>query len=144
MIDTMPIGYISSINDNVRRYFDKKWSVVVLSLNFNHYATILQTPIKYVIPSKYPEITMDFNFLVDSNIPFCEVEKHIQSYKNPILLSYKFVEVYSGKQIEKGKKCLTFSFTIGSQSKTLTNDEKEEFSTAIINHMSRQGYVLRQ
>lgn len=143
-IDSKPIGYISSLNEKIRQCFDKKWHIVMLTFNFTQFATVPQLPISYTIPSRFPEITMDFNFLVDLSVPYIDVEKHIQAFDNPILLNYKFVEVYSGKQIEKGKKCLTFSFTIGSQNRTLTNDEKEEFSKSIIDYMGLKGFILRQ
>ena len=143
-IDSDTIGYISNVGKSIKPYIDKKWNVIVVSINFDKFVSTQRVPILYAAPSKYPEITMDFNFLVNSSVPFSDVAKHIQSYENPILLAYKFVEIYKGKQIEDNKKCLTFSFTIGSKERTLTNDDKEEFASALIAHMESKGYLLRK
>ena len=58
------------------------------------------------------------------------------------MIDCKFVDLYEGKGIED-KKSLTFSFVIGSNEKTLSSNEIDNFRESLIDYANNIGYILR-
>lgn len=141
--DGTALGYLSALNPAVASRFDKKLAIVMLVIDFSAFAALAPQPVRYRVPSRFPEIPVDFNFLVDEGVRYETVSDRIRQFSDEVLKDWRFVEQYSGKQIPEGKKCLTFSFTIGSDSRTLTTEEKDAFSAKLLAHMQAAGYQLR-
>lgn len=138
------LGYISVVHPQIRKNIDKKLNIAILELNLSAVYKIEEKSIKYNEPLKYPEVNLDFSFLVDKDVLFKRVNKCISEYSNSVLIGYKFLYEYSGKELAENKKSLTFRFRIGSDKKTLSNEEIEYFKRDLLDYMERNGYSLRQ
>jgi len=98
---------------------------------------------RYTEPSKYPDVTLDYNFLVDKDVKFDSVDRDIKEFESAILMNSRFIDIYEGKGLPEGKKSMTFRFTIGSGDKTLSSEEIDDFSKSLLSHMESRGYILR-
>jgi phenylalanyl-tRNA synthetase beta chain len=137
------IGYISVIHPKIKQSIAKKLNIAVLEINREMLQTIEAPALKYKEPSKFPEVTLDYSFLVDNNTGYDEILNNIKAYKSDILLGSSFVTLYTGKGMPEGKKSMTFRFTIGSKEKTLSSEDINQFSKGIIDYMASVGYLLR-
>jgi phenylalanyl-tRNA synthetase beta chain len=138
------LGYLSVLHPKVKQNIDKKLNIAVLELNFTHIFNLKEQVIKYKDVSKYPEVSLDFSFLADRNTPYLEMDNHVAKFKHDLLLDYRYVTMYEGKNMPEGKKSLTFGFILGSKEKTLITEDINLFLNQLIKHMDQKGFVLRQ
>lgn len=136
-------GYLTVLHPNVRQHIDKKARIALLEIDFTDVFKSKPQEVTYKEISKFPEVTLDFTFLADKATPFEEVDNHVAAFKSEWLQDYTYVKIYEGKSLPEGKKSLTFEFTLGSNEKTLVNDDITQFLNQIIKHMEIKGYVLR-
>lgn len=141
--DGKMLGYLSVVNPLVNRNIDKKLSIALMELNMTLIQAINVQPIRYQEPSKYPEVVLDFNFLVDRSEPFANIESYIRTFKNSYFTGINFIDYYQGKGIPENQKSITFRINIGSREKTLTTEEINQFTQEFLSFMKEKGYGLR-
>lgn len=78
---------------------------------------------KYKALPKYPAMTRDLAMLVAADINSADIEKAMTKAAGQNLVKITLFDVYTGKQVEAGKKSLAFSLTFQSNDKTLTDAE---------------------
>ncbi len=137
------MGYITAIHPLIKKNIGKKLNVAVLEINRNVLQAIDSETINYKEPSKFPEVILDYSFLVDNGVAFDNLLADIREFKSDLLNSFEFVTIYTGKGLPEGKKSMTFRFVIGSNEKTLSGDEINAFSGSLIEYMNSKGYSLR-
>ena len=137
------MGYISVIHPMIKKNIGKKVNVAVLEINRDVLQAINSAPIKYKDLSKFPEVKLDYSFLVDNGVTFDKLLEDIGEFKSELLNSFEFVTIYTGKGLPEGKKSMTFRFVIGSSEKTLSSDDINAFANSIIDYMAAKDYVLR-
>lgn len=137
------MGYITAIHPLIKKNIGKKLNVAVLEINRNLLQAIDSETINYKEPSKFPEVILDYSFLVDNGVAFDNLLADIREFKSDLLNSFEFVTIYTGKGLPEGKKSMTFRFVIGSNEKTLSGDEINAFSGSLIEYMNSKGYSLR-
>ncbi|OPX44123.1 phenylalanine--tRNA ligase beta subunit [Ruminiclostridium hungatei] len=137
------MGYISVVHPMIKKNIGKKLNVAVLEINSEVLQAMAPEVIKYKDPSKFPEVVLDYSFLVDNAITFDKVGEDIAGFKSELLNSFSFVTLYNGKGLPEGKKSMTFRFIIGSAEKTLSSDEINAFANSLIDYMNSAGHTLR-
>lgn len=137
------MGYITAIHPLIKKNIGKKLNVAVLEINRNVLQAIDFETINYKEPSKFPEVILDYSFLVDNGVAFDNLLADIREFKSNLLNSFEFITIYTGKGLPEGKKSMTFRFIIGSNEKTLSGDEINAFSASLIEYMNSKGYSLR-
>ncbi|HAY34989.1 MAG TPA: phenylalanine--tRNA ligase subunit beta, partial [Ignavibacteria bacterium] len=70
-----------------------------------------------------PKVKRDLAVLINSDLPFKEVNDQILKSGKGLLSRLELFDIYSGEKIEKGKKSLAFSMEFSSEEKTLTDKE---------------------
>lgn len=138
-----PMGYISVVHPMLKKNIGKKLNIAVLEINREMLQAINGGVIKYKEPSKFPEVVLDYSFLVDNAVTFDKVKEDIAGFKSSLLNSYSFVTLYNGKGLPEGKKSMTFRFIIGSAEKTLSSDDINAFAGSLIDYMNSAGHTLR-
>ncbi|NTV89960.1 MAG: phenylalanine--tRNA ligase subunit beta, partial [Clostridiales bacterium] len=141
------LGYISALHPQIRQNLDKKLNIVFMEINMNTVYGIERKQIKFSEPSRYPGVTLDFNFLADKAVRFDTMTSDIEGFRsNPqssILTGFDFIDIYTGKGLPDDKKSMTFRFNIVSREKTLSSEEINEFSASLLKYMESKGYTLR-
>ena len=79
--------------------------------------------LKYKALPKYPATSRDLAMLVDVDVNAADIEKAMTKAAGQNLTQITLFDVYTGKQVEEGKKSLAFSLTFQSYYKTLTDAE---------------------
>lgn len=137
------MGYITIVHPLIKKNISKKLNIAVLEINRDALQAINSEVIKYREPSKFPEVVLDYSFLVDNGITFDKLKEDISAYKSDLLNGFEFVTIYTGKGLPEGKKSVTFRFVIGSNEKTLSSDDINAFSESFIDYMRAVDYPLR-
>ncbi len=94
--------------------------------------------------SKFPSIRRDLALVVDEAIEYQQVLDCIRSNAPKILQDILLFDVYTGTNIDSGRKSLALGLILQDSSQTLTDDEVEEAVSAILGGLQTEiGANLR-
>lgn len=97
-----------------------------------------------LILSDYQAVTRDFAFVVDVGVPTNDLTRAIASAEKRLLTDITIFDVYAGKGIAEGKKSVALQVTLQADDRTLSDEEINHVSQAIITAVEKTvGGVLR-
>lgn len=97
--------------------------VYIFELDATTVMKYMAKDLKYKALPKYPATSRDLAMLVDVDVSAADIEKAMTKAAGQNLTQITLFDVYTGKQVEEGKKSLAFSLTFQSNDKTLTDAE---------------------
>ncbi|MDO4742616.1 MAG: phenylalanine--tRNA ligase subunit beta [bacterium] len=92
---------------------------------------------------KFPAVERDFALICDVEIPVAALESAIRAGAGKICEKIELFDVYTGDQIEKGKKSVAYRVTLRSGASTLTDEDIERAVDKIFKKLEAAGAVLR-
>lgn len=92
---------------------------------------------------KFPAVQRDFALICDEELPVARLEEAIRQGAGKLCEKVELFDVYTGEQIEKGKKSVAYRVTLRSPEATLTDDDSAKAVKKIINRLESVGAVLR-
>lgn len=97
--------------------------VYIFELDATTVMKYMAKDLKYKALPKYPATSRDLAMLVDVDVNAADIEKAMTKAAGQNLTQITLFDVYTGKQVEEGKKSLAVSLTFQSNDKTLTDAE---------------------
>jgi phenylalanyl-tRNA synthetase beta chain len=82
--------------------------------------------------SAFQPVSRDFAFVLDAAVPASDLLRAVKSAAGPLLSDIQLFDVYQGKGIDDGQKSLAVTIILTPQKATLTEDEIEAISSAVI------------
>ncbi len=117
-------------------------SVHLFEVDLGKLRTHLPAAKRYKPVSRYPGALRDLALIVDSETPSSAVQGVIEGF--PLVTSAELFDVYSGDQVEVGKKSLAFRVLYQSPSRTLSEHEVTMVQAQLLDKVGREtGAVLR-
>ena len=103
-------------------------------------APLLEKPLpRYQKLSKYPSISRDLSLVMDEERTFYEVAKCIKSVQHEVpLIGLSLFDVYQGETIEKGEKSMAVGFQLQHLSRTLIDEEVNDYMGAILQSLEQE------
>ncbi|MBP1573129.1 MAG: phenylalanine--tRNA ligase subunit beta [Oscillospiraceae bacterium] len=92
---------------------------------------------------KYPAATRDISVVCDDAIPVAKLEKAIKGAVGKTLESIKLFDVYKGKQVDEGKKSVSYSIVMRSHEGTLTDEQADGAMKRVFKALAELGAELR-
>ena len=142
VLNGQKVGYIALLHPKVLQNFDKKQKIAVLELDFAKFASMQSNRKQIKNQTKYQKVSIDFNFLVNKNVYYNEMQQAFNEFEYENEFEYDLVDVYYDEQLGD-KKSMTFNFIVYSYDHTLNGEEIEDFRTRILEHAKKFGYELR-
>ncbi|MEM7086160.1 MAG: phenylalanine--tRNA ligase subunit beta [Bacteroidota bacterium] len=112
----------------VRKKVAKQFSIEteVFFADFNWDVILNEIPkgnLKLRPVSKFPKVKRDFALLLDEGVTFDSLKETALKTENKLLKEVSLFDVYTGKNLPKGKKSYALSFTLLDERKTLTDKQ---------------------
>jgi len=126
------IGYFGALKKDILSKFDIETEVFAAELDFEVIFKLQKRDKKFKQIPKFPSMKRDLALLIDNKLAVKDIYTEIWNTKIDILRSVNLFDVYTGKQIESGKKSVAFSFLFYSEQRTLTEKEVDESMDKII------------
>ena len=141
VVDGVKVGYLSVPHPVVLANIDKKCAVAFFEINTEVFASVKVAANKYNEPSKFPAIDIDLTFTCDvSAVSFSDVVNAAKTAAGDILSDVKMKYVYTD---ESGVSALTLRFSFVSRERTLSKQELEPLTAAIIGALAPMGIALK-
>ena len=116
----------------------------VLELDLEALARVLPGPVTFEPLPRFPGSYRDISILVDRPVSAQAVRDCIHAAGGPLLTRADLYDRYEGKNLEAGKKSLTFALTFQSAERTLTDEEVNTAFDRIVERLNRElGARLR-
>ncbi len=73
--------------------------------------------------SHFPRASVDVALVVDDGVPAADVEAALRAGAGPLLEELRLFDVYTGPQVEPGRRSLAFALRLRAPDRTLTDVE---------------------
>lgn len=134
------VGNMGVLNPAI--IIDKKFNVAMLEVDFSKLCSLEKTKKQIKEISKYQDVNIDLNFLVDKDMIYSNLEEIINNFKTKLDMEYFLKDIYESDKLE-GKKSMTFAFNISSKNKTLSSEDIDKFTNTLIDYMAKNNIELR-
>ncbi|MFA7673788.1 MAG: phenylalanine--tRNA ligase subunit beta [Clostridia bacterium] len=137
-INDVYAGKLGQINYKVSENFDIPENTYVMTLLVRSLVDYTDFTRKYVPLPKYPSMERDLSIIVDNNILSADIIGTAKTAAGKILESIKLFDIYTGNQIGKGQKSISYSFVFRSAEKTLEEDEVTRAMDKILKSLEKE------
>ncbi|NLJ77892.1 MAG: phenylalanine--tRNA ligase subunit beta [Tissierellia bacterium] len=138
------VGTIGEIHGDVTDNYDIDRRVYIAQINFDRIVEESDLDRRYIPLPRYPGITRDIAVVVDEDILVGELEEIIWQKGQGLIERVELFDVYTGNQVEEGKKSIAFSIFYRSRDRTLTDEEVNMIQRSIVVDLEEQlNAVLR-
>ncbi len=116
------VGRIAIVHPSVSAKINKKLALVGIELNMDAIWPLTRIMPKFQEPSRFPSITADITYQVDSSVRYSEFMRVIAQHPSQLLKDTELMGIYEDPDV-KGKKAVTIRYTFGADDRTLTSEE---------------------
>ncbi len=119
--------------------------VFVFEINLDKLLEKKTGKMKYKEISKYPSVKKDLSIVVEKEMTNDTIKRQIKKSAGSLLNNIKVFDVYTGTNIEEGKKSISYSLEFSASDRTLTDEETNKILEKIIIDLEKTlGAKLRK
>ena len=138
------IGYCGAIHPKIAQKLGLSSSVYVFEINFMLLPNFNLDPNNMINNiSKYPQVSRDIAFVINSDIHFSDVISEINSLKNKLLKNIECFDVFKDEdKLGKNKKSLALRLTLQDETQTLSEDVINSSMKNILSILEKKFAVI--
>lgn len=139
MLGDATLGYIARASKSAMKQFRLRSDAVFAELNLQVLMDAMVGIVIHRNQSSFPPVSRDFNFIVDDAVKWSAMEKTVRANGGELLEAVDFREIFRdpGKD-GKTKKRMLLSITLRADDATLTGEQADAVSSAIINGCEKE------
>ena len=130
------VGHIGRVDASIADGFDIEMPVFVASINLDALPNGRQ--LKFVTLPEFPGVERDLVFLFDRNVKTEDVIQAVRKAGGKLLTDARVFDLYRGKGVSEEKVSLGIRFTLQDANRTLTQEDSDAASGAIVAAMEKQ------
>ncbi|MDO5125497.1 MAG: phenylalanine--tRNA ligase subunit beta [Ruminococcus sp.] len=142
-IDGEEIGIFGELHPDVLENYSIDTRAYVAKINVPELMAKANVEKKYKPLPKFPATTRDISVVCDDSVPVANIEKAIKKAVGTILEKITLFDVYKGKQIQEGKKSVSYSISMRSHDATLTDEQADKAMDKVLKALGEMGINLR-
>ena len=123
-------------------FITSKYNIYVGEISLDKLYAKKVRSIKFKELNKYPVITKDLAFIIDSKVTSDEITKVIKKAGGRLLTNIEVFDVYHGDKLETNQKSIAFHLTFEDNTKTLTDDEINILFNKIITDVTNKCHAI--
>ncbi len=138
------VGRLYELHPQVAKNFGIRTTVIVAEMDMETlHAMEMGHPPKFTGLPKYPAIRLDVSILIPRKDLAEKYTDAIEKTDKSLIKSIELADEYTGENIEKGKRSLTYSITYRSDKETLTDDQAGAIHQQVLKSLKSAGAVIR-
>ena len=140
----LKLGSLGQIDPKIAKSFEidtveLKQDVFIFDLDLTQLFEIMNfSEREFQEINKFPNVHRDLSFNVNSDIKVADIIHSIKVVNKSIMKNVLLMDEYKGKNIPQGKRSLTFSLTLNSENKTLTDKFVEQLIKKVIQNLEKK------
>lgn len=143
-LNDVRIGYAGEVHPDVQDKMGLKANAYIFEINLDILSNHISGEVRYKEISKYPAVTRDVAFIIESNVEADDMLDIVLNQKEDLLENVGVFDIYAGKGLPEGKKSLGLRFSYRALDKTLTDLEVNNVHEKIVrNTVKLMGAKVR-
>lgn len=142
-IDGVEFGIFGELHPDVLENYSIGTRAYAAKIKITELMAVVSSEKIYKPLPKYPATTRDISVVCDSEVPVARLEKAIKNAVGTILEKVTLFDVYTGEQIESGKKSVSYSISMRSHEGTLTDEQADKAMDRVVNALAEIGAERR-
>ncbi|HWL95576.1 MAG TPA: phenylalanine--tRNA ligase subunit beta, partial [Phycisphaerae bacterium] len=134
----LPPELLTKLDERLR-----SWAFALAEVDLRPCVAMLEHFEKLPTVPRFPQPDLDFSVLIDASRRFGDAAKGLSSFRHPLLKRLTFIDSYEGGSIPDGRRSLLFRARIGSDERTLTDEEIHTFNVHFREFLTINGMELR-
>ncbi len=145
LLDGKIIGYCGKIHPNILNNMGINLNVVAYEVLPEMLPIVKNLSSEYgKVFSSYQAVVRDFAFIIDQDVSAASIVSAIRKIVEPCIANVDIFDVYSGANIEHGKKSVAVRILLAPTDRTLNDLEIEGIATMVINSVQSEcGAIIR-
>jgi len=132
------IGVMGQLHPRIAARYKFKQPVFVAHLNLRMMLLADRAEVRYHPLPKFPTVVRDLALLIDTGVPFADVELAIDELEIPELVEVKLFDLYAGKELPQGKHSIALSLRYRAADRTLTDEEVNAAHERVIKTLKQE------
>ncbi len=142
--DGKAIGILGEMHPDTAENYGIGTKVYAAKFNIDDMLALAETEVNYKPLPKFPATTRDLSLICGDELPAGDIEKAIRKAAGKLLEKVTLFDVYKGKQIEDGKKSISYSISMRSHDGTLTDEQADNVMKKVLKELKNIGAELRK
>ena len=130
------VGEIGVVYPTVAKKIDKKAAVVYAEIDVPAFAAVPEQEIVYHEVGKFPEMSIDLNFI---SVTFRPIRTAIEGLRSPLIRRISVIDIYE----DANGKSITVRLIFGHDERTLTGEEVKAVTDRLIGDLAQQNISLK-
>ncbi len=132
-----PIGQIGQFHPRLAADYKFKQPVFAVELDLGKLISADRLEVRYQPLPKFPTVIRDLALLIETSVPFAEIDRKVRDLKIPELVSVRLFDLYVGKELPPGKHSIALSLRYRAADRTLTDEEVSAAHDRIVQALTR-------
>ncbi|MCU7846351.1 MAG: phenylalanine--tRNA ligase subunit beta [Candidatus Thiodiazotropha sp. (ex Monitilora ramsayi)] len=128
------IGYLGMLHPELERQLDLAGSTYLFEIDLEKIKTGSLPAFESL--SKFPSIRRDIALVVDESVTFESIRNMIRETSGKIIKDIRLFDVYTGKNVDSGRKSVALGLILQEKSHTLTDQEVDEVIQRVLHRLS--------
>ena len=141
--DGKAIGILGELHPDAAENYGIDVKVYAAKFNVPEMLELSEKEVNYKPLPKFPATTRDLSLICEDKLPAADIEKAIKKAAGKLLEKVTLFDVYKGKQIEEGKKSISYSISMRSHDGTLTDEQADSVMKKVLKELKNIGAELR-
>jgi phenylalanyl-tRNA synthetase beta chain len=137
-LDQEVIGVMGQLHPRLAARYKFKQPVFVADLNLRMMLLADRAEVRYHPLPKFPMVVRDLALLIDTSVPFADVELAIDELGIPELVGVKLFDLYAGEELPQGKHSIALSLRYRAADRTLTDEEVNAAHERVIKTLKQE------
>ena len=141
--DGKAIGILGELHPDAAENYGIDVKVYAAKFNVPEMLELSEKEVNYKPLPKFPATTRDLSLICEDILPAADIEKAIKKAAGKLLEKVTLFDVYKGKQIDEGKKSISYSISMRSHDGTLTDEQADSVMKKVLKELKNIGAELR-
>ncbi|MCL2446165.1 MAG: phenylalanine--tRNA ligase subunit beta [Oscillospiraceae bacterium] len=142
-IDGEEFCWFGEVSPQVQENYELGMRAYTCTMNFNVLFAHANRKVIYKPLPRYPAITRDLALVCDIDLPVLSLQREIEQAAGKLLEEVALFDVYTGEQVQAGKKSVAFSLRLRSAEGTLTDEQADAAVKRCVKALDKMGVSLR-
>ncbi len=137
-LNGMDVGVAGRVGDKLLEKFSISQHLFFAELDLLQITSVNTQTKKFRSLPKFPFASIDLSFIVDSNVPVGNMTSSVKGVAGKMFRDISIFDLYTGKGIPEGQKSVAFNVVLGSDDRTLNDEDVAEFINEAETQLGRE------